>query len=374
MTTRFTAAQKEKGLLVENNDSQVKRIRAPPLDTAALIEENGRTLIGRLTNPKEQRLWALIPSLPRKWNVQSRVVGSDLGNNCFQFRFEEEEDLQRVLENRPYHFGYWMLILERWKPIIADTFPSEILFWIKIKGLPLHFWHKDLICRIGRKLGAFEKHELTKTSARVRVSINGLKPLVKETIVEFDTGEESRITLEYERLENHCTICLLLSHRSKHCPSRNCEQKQKDDQQGDRSKDLLSYHRVENRYYQTRTEAPLQDSEHRVNRRNTRDFNQRVDRHGRAFGERISTRHTRNPPPLQDKSMDNLELRPRALAEAVEKPKFASPPYAKNRRHHPYDSSHRRSLFQPQETREWRRKPVTDTTQEVDSPAIIPQQ
>lgn len=55
---------------------------------------------------------------------------------------------------------------------------------------------------------------------RVRVSINGLKPLVKETIVEFDTGEESRITLEYERLENHCSICLLLSHSNEHCGIR----------------------------------------------------------------------------------------------------------------------------------------------------------
>ena len=108
-----------------------------------------------------------------------------------------------------YHFRYWMVILERWKPIIADTFPSSISFLIKIKGLPLHFRDEDMICRIGKELETLEKHELTKTSARVRVSVNSLKPLVKETIIELDSGEECKVTLEYERLQNHCSNCLL---------------------------------------------------------------------------------------------------------------------------------------------------------------------
>lgn len=113
MARRLTAEEKGKDLATGFMDPQIKRIRAPLLDTTTLIEENPRTLIGRLTNPTEQRLWALMPSLPRKWNAQGRVIGSDLGNKCFQFRFEKEEDLQRVLENRPYHFGYWMVILEK---------------------------------------------------------------------------------------------------------------------------------------------------------------------------------------------------------------------------------------------------------------------
>ena len=84
----------------------VKRIKAPCLDTTTLIKENELTIIGRLTNPREQKMSTLIPSLPRKWNIRGRAVGSDLGNNCFQFRFESEEDVRRVLENRPYHFAF----------------------------------------------------------------------------------------------------------------------------------------------------------------------------------------------------------------------------------------------------------------------------
>lgn len=51
------------------------------------------------------------------------------------------------------------------------------------------------------ELGSRENHELTKTTARVRVLIDGLKPLVKTSIIEYESGEESIITLDYERLE-----------------------------------------------------------------------------------------------------------------------------------------------------------------------------
>lgn len=195
MVPRFTEAEKGKKHVSENN---IKRIKAPSLDTSALIRDNALTLIGRLTNPREQKLWALIPALPPKWNLQGRVVGSDLRNDCFQFHFEREDDLRRVLDNRPYHFAYWIVILQRWEPVISTSFPSLIPFWTKIKGLPLHLWHDDMIVRVGQELGTLENHELTRHSARVRVHVDAVKPLIKESIVEFDSGEESIITLEYE--------------------------------------------------------------------------------------------------------------------------------------------------------------------------------
>lgn len=299
MARRLTAEEKGKGLVSEAKEPHIKRIRAPPMDTSALIEENSLTLIGRLTNPREQRMWALIPSLPRKWNTQGRVVGSDLGNNCFQFRFEKEEDLQRVLDNRPYHFGYWMVILQRWKPVISESFPSLIPFWIRIKGLPLHFWQDAMICNIGKELGTLDKHELTKTSARVRVYVNGLKPLIKESIVEYESGEESKITFEYERLESHSSKCLLLSHKSEHCPSVEAVESLKEGPPPENDlkmgEQLIEAHSD----YQARNYSPRRGPERKETRRGQNDFHQRVDRHGRSFGERISTRHTRSPPPVK---------------------------------------------------------------------------
>lgn len=271
MERRLTYAEKGKGVVLELKEPTVRRIRAPSLDTTLLVRDNELTLIGRLTNPKEQRIWNLIPSLPRKWNIQGRA-----------------DDLQSVLDNRPYHFGYWMIILQCWEPIISDSFPSLIPFWVRIKGLPLHYWHETMVRNIGKELGTYEAHMITKTSAKVRVMVNGLKPIIKETIIEFDSGEECKITLEYDKLENHCSLCGLLSHQASRCPTLLVEEVHKRDQS--RASRGVATEAL-NQSAEEKQEDPSYHSQ---------AFHQRVDRHGRSFGNRISTKQTRVPPPQQD--------------------------------------------------------------------------
>lgn len=346
MERRFTTAEKGKGVVSVSQDTNVRRIRAPPLDTTDLVRENALTLIGRLTNPSEQRIGSLIPSLPRKWDIQGRVIGSDIGNNCFQFRFETERDLQRVLDNRPYHFNYWMIILQRWEPIISEAFPSIIPFWVRIKGLPLHFWQEGMVRSIGRELGAYDTHEITKTSAKVRVMVNALKPLITETIIEFATGEECKINLEYERLENHCSHCGLLSHLPSHCPTTPDEKVDKE--RGKRDDE----HNIQ--YSLTQTQSEGQQSREVSE---ARPFQQRVDRHGRSYGDRVSTKQTRVPPPVTRRSSDPpAEARGRDRTMRNDTYQNTSPQYVHNRRHHPYESSHRRTPFPPKEMKEWRAK------------------
>lgn len=279
------------------------------MDNSSLIKDNALTLIGRLTSPQEQRIWALIPALPRKWNLQGREVWSDLGNNCFQYHFEREDDLRRVLDNRPYHFAKWMVILQRWEPVISPSFPSLIPFWIKIKGLPIHYWHDDMVARVGQELGTLVMHELSRTTAGVRVLIDGLKPLVKESIVEFDSGEESRITLEYERLEMHCSYCNFLLHPRKNCPLKRRDEASNSRLHSTRSEEgeqRLSIEEIPSSYapkepprsYNIQKKVSIQEGKSlQINIAEDEKFKSRVDRHGNTFGERIGTKQTRNPPP-----------------------------------------------------------------------------
>ena len=195
-----------------------KRIRAPTLDNADLIRENSLILMGRLTNPEIQRLWSLISFLSNRWNLRDKATGSDLGRGCFQFRFDYEEDLQKVLDNRPYHFDQWMVILQRWEPVISASFPSQIPFWIELQGLPMHFWKPYMLLSIGSEIGEVVDHEITPAAAKIKVIIDGLKPIIKETMVDFDDDSEILVTLEYKNLKNHRLHCLRLSHEKKDCP------------------------------------------------------------------------------------------------------------------------------------------------------------
>ncbi|CAN6867512.1 unnamed protein product, partial [Brassica oleracea] len=51
----------------------------------------------------------------------------------------------------------------------------------------------------------------------MRVHIDGLLPLITNSILEFSNGDEVKTNLVYERLDKHCTKCLRLDHDLKEC-------------------------------------------------------------------------------------------------------------------------------------------------------------
>lgn len=128
MERRFSSAKRAKAQL-SNQNQHTKLDRGSEhqkLITLTLLE-NALTLIGRVINPKEHKSWSLIPYISRRWNLKNRAEGSDLGNNCFQFRFDNEEDLQQVLDNMHYLFNRWMVITDYLSNLpITNTFLDPI--------------------------------------------------------------------------------------------------------------------------------------------------------------------------------------------------------------------------------------------------------
>lgn len=215
---RISSAEKGKGIdLGSQQPARLARVKAPLPDNTDLIRKHSLTLIGRVTNKSAQKVWSLIPFFTEHWKTEFKPVGSELGNGMFQFQFEKESDLLTVLEQRPYHYARWLIILQRWEPTISPTFPSLIPFWIKVQGLPLHLWQEPIVESIGRNIGLYEKAEITSLSVRMRVHVNGLLPLITNSVVEFPNGDEVATTLVYERLDKHCTKCLRLDHELKEC-------------------------------------------------------------------------------------------------------------------------------------------------------------
>ncbi|KFK27652.1 hypothetical protein AALP_AA8G411000 [Arabis alpina] len=52
----------------------------------------------------------------------------------------------------------------------------------------------------------------------MRVTVNGLLPLITSSTLEFSNGDEVQADLVYEKLERHCSSCLMLDHDVKDCP------------------------------------------------------------------------------------------------------------------------------------------------------------
>lgn len=194
-----------------------------------LLQKHSLTLIGKVTNPSVQKVPSLIPFFTNHWKTNEiRTVGSDLGQGLFQFQFDSESDLLAVLENRPYHFAKWMVILQRWESTISPSFPSLIPFWIKVEGIPAHLWTEETIRSIGEDIGRFECSDIISTlSVRMRVHVNGRLPLIKSSVIEYPNGDEVRVSLVYEKLEKHCSHCYRLDHELKDCLAAKHQKKKK---------------------------------------------------------------------------------------------------------------------------------------------------
>ncbi|KAL0791413.1 hypothetical protein Bca101_007659 [Brassica carinata] len=215
MARRLSKEDKGKSIFTDGYKAPRKpSIRAQAPDNTALLNKYSLTLIGRVTNQTAQKVWSLIPFFTELWKAESRPVGSDLGNGLFQFQFSNETDLLAVLEKRPYHYARWMVIVQRWEPTVSKDFPSLLPFWIKVQGIPIHLWSEETVTDLGENLGIFDKLEITQTTVRMRVQVNGLLPY---SVIEYSNGDEVTATFLDEKLEKHCSKCFRLDHEIRDC-------------------------------------------------------------------------------------------------------------------------------------------------------------
>ena len=193
-------------------------IRVPAFDNSDLIEKFKLTLIGRMFHADGRSVEAFLKHMPKRriWDVEGRVRGKNLGDNKFQFDFDNEEDMTKVLQRRPCHFNRWSFFLEKWIPTIKEDFPNMLLLWATVSGIPIHYRKLETYQSVGQALGVYDTADVE--GGRVRVSINGDLPLKFECKVGFDNGDVVKVTIKYEDLHRYCFTCKRISHEEGTCP------------------------------------------------------------------------------------------------------------------------------------------------------------
>ncbi|KAJ4913164.1 Uncharacterized protein Rs2_07785 [Raphanus sativus] len=249
MANRFSRSEKGKWVegssrAPQRSDNSVRRspairanaparrapIQIPPNNNAELIEDNQLTLLGRLTNPSVQKPQWVLDWLIQFWNSDSAITGRIQGPDLIQVRFESEEALQSVLRRAPFHYKRWMIILQKWEPIVSTSFPKRTPFWIKIHGLPLHYWTEETLYTIGKALGPRLDDDIP--HGKIRINIDCLSNLEMQLPIQLPSGEELNVDLEYEKLEKHCFYCFSLFHEEDNCPTKPVSQREQTQARG----------------------------------------------------------------------------------------------------------------------------------------------
>ncbi|KAF2570352.1 hypothetical protein F2Q70_00005256 [Brassica cretica] len=89
-----------------------------------------------------------------QWGMSEKITACELGNKHFLFNFDNEEDLNSVLNQGPFHHNFCMFVLVCWEPIVDENYPSMVPFWIQLQGIPLHLCTHQNLEAIGDRLGS----------------------------------------------------------------------------------------------------------------------------------------------------------------------------------------------------------------------------
>ncbi|KAJ1398437.1 hypothetical protein SESBI_31037 [Sesbania bispinosa] len=105
--------------------------------------------------------------LLKLWKVFGEMELIDLEFDYFLVRFSNASDFDMVFQSRPWMIAGHYLVIQKWQP---NFFPAEdelrrVAVWVRIPSLPMEYYNREILGRIGDVLG--------KT---IRADSNTLKP------------------------------------------------------------------------------------------------------------------------------------------------------------------------------------------------------
>ncbi|KAI9093683.1 hypothetical protein K1719_027132 [Acacia pycnantha] len=178
---------------------------------AVVVKLLGRRIGYRYLHSKLQSLWK--PS--------GQLKLTDLHDDCFLVRFNDDMDYQNALLNGPWViFGHYLHV-QPWSPSFRpqEHVIDQIVGWIRLPKLPVRYYHKNIIRSIGSVFGDVIRVDYNTDSgdrgkfARLAVNIDLTKPLTSRIQVDGEL-----ILVEYEGLPSICFNCGRYGHLKEACP------------------------------------------------------------------------------------------------------------------------------------------------------------
>lgn len=156
-----------------------------------------------------------------KMGSDLRII--DVGEGMFQFKFTMESQLKWVMNNGPWNFDNYPLVLRRWERgvKVASVKFQTLPIWIWIWGLPFDLLTEETGREIKKGIwNVVETDTTTFTSEQARFIDIRIEVLLDKTIrrgwvVSSLKGDKIHIGFKYERLVGFFYHCGLFRHKAK---------------------------------------------------------------------------------------------------------------------------------------------------------------
>ncbi|KAI9106909.1 hypothetical protein K1719_022437 [Acacia pycnantha] len=200
----------------------------PKISAPLIWKKDGveRIIVGKILSTRMYTRATLVSILQKAWNLQSGFDVLEIEGNAFIFKFEKDEEYNRILRGRPWSInGCLLSLLERSKYKSCEEFDfSRCLIWIQIHNVPLEALCLENAVMVGGYVGevvlAEDPHynnRYLRNFLRARVLIDLRKPLAYGFWLPKPDGGKTWISIRYEKLPNFCYNCGKLGHDNRNC-------------------------------------------------------------------------------------------------------------------------------------------------------------
>lgn len=188
------------------------------------LKQCKNSIIGKLLASKQISKQILHSSLMGIWCNPTGFKITELENNLYQFSFEKEVDINRILKGEPWIIRNVWLKLYLWN---RNTNIQELDFthaplWIQVWGLPLHCKTIAMGHQIGAQIGKLEEaaiYEYPNNAKiiKVKVQYNISNPILAGMYIDNENDEINWVDFRYENLPLFCFKCGLIGHSNDNC-------------------------------------------------------------------------------------------------------------------------------------------------------------
>ena len=183
-----------------------------------VIESCNLSLIGKFLMCKPfNKFW--------KWGLDDSMQILEVGLNLFQFKFQSEFDMTRILRGGPWLFDNQLLMQQRWKKgmNVGNIQMENTSLWVQIWGAPFDMFSPQVAKEVGSRFSEVEEVEWKQRKddinffMRVKVALPISKPLQQGRFIAGSDGDCTWVSFKYERLPMFCQYCEILGHDLKYC-------------------------------------------------------------------------------------------------------------------------------------------------------------
>lgn len=185
-------------------------------------------LVGHFLTKKGINTRVMKTKLSDIWRPAMGITIKDITPGLFLFQFYHQDDFDWVRNGGPWSFDNALLVLNVIKTGEDPTKVAlvEMDFWIQIYNLPVGYMSEAVGKQLGNFFGTFLEYD-AKNNASIwrefmwlKIMVDVRKPLKRKKKICKRDKTEVIVQCKYERLEDFCFICGLLSHSEHFCKQK----------------------------------------------------------------------------------------------------------------------------------------------------------